>query len=91
MRRELIQGDGGKSYANGLWGISLKTKERLDKGFGENMRFGLVVTLRAIDGVNRVDDFIQRCSFRAWIVNKINVEARVDIFNVAEQEIEFEL
>ena len=83
------RGRGKKSYENGLWGISLKTKERLDESFGENMRFGLVVTLHAIDGVNRIDDFIQRCSFRAWIVNKVNVETQVDIFNAAEQEIEF--
>lgn len=83
------RGRGKKSYENGLWGISLKTKERLDESFGENMRFGLVVTLYAIDGVNRIDDFIQRCSFRAWIVNKVNVETQLDIFNAAEQEIEF--
>lgn len=83
-------GRGKKSYENGLWGISLKTKERLDKSFGENMRFGIVVTLHAIDGVNRIDDFIQRCSFRAWIVNKINVETQVEIFNTAEEDIEFE-
>ena len=73
-----------------MWGISLKTKERLDESFGENMRFGLVVTLHAIDGVNRIDEFIQRCSFRAWIVNKINIETQVNIFNEAELEIEFE-
>ena len=54
------------------------------------MRFGIVVTLHAIDGVNRIDDFIQRCSFRAWIVNKINVETQVEIFNTAEEDIEFE-
>ena len=54
------------------------------------MRFGLVVTLHAIDGVNRIDEFIQRCSFRAWIVNKINIETQVNIFNEAELEIEFE-
>lgn len=84
------KGRGKKSYENGLWGISLKTKERLDESFGENMRFGLVVTLHAIDGVNRIDEFIQRCSFRAWIVNKINIETQVNIFNEAELEIEFE-
>ncbi len=79
-----------KSYDNGLWGISLKTKERLDKSFGKNIRFGLVVTLRAIDGVNRIDDFVQRCSFRAWIVNSIDIANQIEIFNAAEQEIEFD-
>lgn len=84
------RGRGKDSYENGLWGISLKTKERLDESFGTGMRFGLIVTLHAIDGVNRIDDFVQRCSFRAWIVNRINVETQVDIFNAADQEIEFE-
>ena len=79
-----------KSYENGLWGISLKTKERLDESHGENLRFGLVVTLRAIDGINRIDDFIQRCSFRTWIVSRIDIESQIEIFNAAEQEIEFE-
>lgn len=79
-----------KSYGEGLWGISLKTKERLDQKFGTNMHFGLVITLRAMDGVNRIDDFIQRCSFRAWLVNRIDIENQIDIFNAAEQEIEFE-
>lgn len=79
-----------KSYGDGLWGISLKTKERLDEGFGADLRFGLVVTLRAMDGVNRIDDFVQRCSFRTWIVNRIDIEQQIDIFNAAEQEIEFE-
>lgn len=79
-----------KAYDTGLWGISLKTKERLDESHGEHMRFGLVVTLHAMDGVNRIDEFIQRCSFRTWIINRIDIENQIDIFNAAEQEIEFE-
>lgn len=79
-----------KNYGSGLWGVSLKTKERLEQGYGNNMRFGIVVTLHAMDGVNRIEDFIQRCSFRTWIVNRIDIQSQVEIFNAAEQEIEFE-
>lgn len=79
-----------KSYGNGLWGISLKTKERLEKNHGTNMRFGIVVTLRAIDGVNRIEDFIQRCSFRTWIVNRVDILSQIEFFNAVEQDIEFE-
>lgn len=79
-----------KSYGDGFWGISIKTKERLEKRYGEGIRFGLVITLHAIDGVNRIDEFIQRCSFRSWIVSKVDIEKQIEIFNQADQEIEFE-
>lgn len=78
-----------KCYDKGIWGVSLKTKERLDEKYGVGMKFGIVVTLKEIDGVNRIDDFIKNCSLRGWLVNKIDVENRIDIYNVAEEEIDF--
>lgn len=75
---------------NGLWGISVRTKERLNQGDGENLKFGVVITLKEVNGVNRVQEFIQQCQFRGWLVNRINVENRVDIYNVAREEIELE-
>jgi hypothetical protein len=78
-----------KHYDKGIWGVSLKTKERLDEKYGVGIKFGIVVTLKEIDGVNRIDDFIKNCSLRGWLVNKIDVENRIDIYNVAEEEIDF--
>jgi len=78
-----------KRYDKGLWGVSLKTKERLDEKYGVGIKFGIVVTLKEIDGVNRIDDFIKNCSLRGWLVNKIDVENRIDIYNIAEEEIDF--
>ncbi|WEG34167.1 S8 family peptidase [Amygdalobacter indicium] len=75
---------------NGLWGVSVKTKERLNTGDGENLKFGLVVTLKEVNGVNRIQEFIQQCLFRGWLVNRIDVENRIDIYNIAEEEVEFE-
>lgn len=79
-----------KSYNNPLWGLSLKTKERLEERFGEGLKFGIVITLKEINGVNRIDEFIKNAQFRSWLVNKIDVDSRIDIFNIAEEEIEFE-
>lgn len=79
-----------KVYANPMWGMSVKTKERLDAKDGEGIRFGVVVTLREINGVNRTDDFIQQCNFRGWLVNRINVENRLNIYQTAEEDVEFE-
>lgn len=77
-------------YDNRLWGLSVKSKERLEKRDGEDIKFGIVITLKEINGVNRIDEFINQCSLRGWLVNRIDVENRIDIYNVAEEEIEFE-
>lgn len=79
-----------KAYENGLWGFSIKTKERLDARYGENLKFGIVVTLKEINGVNRIDDFINKCSTRGWIVQRIRVEELINVYNKAEEEIIFD-
>ena len=79
-----------KRYDSGLWGLSIKTKERLWRRDGEGIKFGVVITLKEINGVNRIDEFINLCTLRGWLVNKIDIENRIDIYNIAEEEIEFE-
>ena len=79
-----------KAYENGLWGFSLKTKERLNNGDGKNLRFGIVVTLKEIKGVNRISDFISQCSMRGWLVNRIDIKTIIDIYTIAEEDIDFE-
>lgn len=79
-----------KAYETGLWGLSLKTKERLDEKFGDGLTFGIVITLKEINGVNRIEDFIKQAQIRSWLVNKIDVDVMIDIFNVAEEDIELE-
>ena len=79
-----------KAYDTPLWGLSLKTKERLEEKFGEGLKFGIIITLKEINGVNRIDEFIRKAQLRGWLVNKIDIDTRIDIFNTAEEEIEFE-
>lgn len=76
--------------SNGLWGISIKTKERLNSRDGQNLKFGLVITLKEINGKNRIDEFIQQCYFRGWLVNKINVDNMLDVYNKANEELDFD-
>lgn len=76
-----------KAYKSKLWGISVKRKQRL--GNNENpLRFGIVITLKEINGINRIDDFIYLCSFNQWIVNRINVKKKVDLFIKGNEDIE---
>lgn len=79
-----------KKKENALWGISIKTKERLNASDGNNLKFGVVITLKEVNGVNRIQEFIQQCQFRGWLINTIDIESRIDIYNTAEEEIEFE-
>ena len=74
----------------GLWGISLKTKNRLNSEDGKGLKFSIVVTLKELNGVNRIDDFIRNCLLNEWFVNKIDIETRIDIHNIAEEDIHFD-
>lgn len=77
-----------KVYGAGTWGLSIKTKERLKEKNGRSLSFGVVVTLKEMYGENRIDDFIKLCMMRGWIVNRIDIENQIDIYNKAEEEIE---
>ena len=79
-----------KKYNSGNWGLSIKTKERLQTTRDRNTPFGVVVTLKEMNGVNRIDDFIKLCMVRGLVVNRIDVNTRVDVYNKAEEEISFE-
>ena len=73
-----------------MWGLSIKTKDRQNLEDGKGMKFGVVITLKEINGVNRYDDFIKQCSFKGWLVNKVDIESKLDFYNKAEENIEFE-
>lgn len=96
-------GKAHKAYDNNTWGISLKIKNRikikekkqfLTKKEQENneqqIRFAVVVTLKEIEGKNRLDEFIKKCELRNWMVHTINVQNRIDIYNKSEENVTFE-
>ncbi|EIA6622190.1 S8 family serine peptidase [Enterococcus faecalis] len=80
-----------KSYQNNKnWGMEVKTTNRLDPKDGEGIRFGVVVTLKEITGVNRIDEFIRNCNLNGWIVNQLDIQVKQDIFQTLNEEINFE-
>lgn len=78
-----------KAYDSGLWGLKINAKERLQKRKAP-LQFGVVVTLKEMNGVNRINDFIKMCLARGWLVNTLDIESQLDIYAKAEEEIEFE-
>ena len=79
-----------KSYDERLWGISVISKERLRTRMRGNLNFAAVITLKEINGINRIQDFITACSLRSYIVNELDVRAQVEIYNTNQEEITFE-
>ena len=78
-----------KSYTNKNWAMEVKTNNRLDPKDGVGLRFGVVVTLKEMNGINRIDEFIKNCNLNGWLVNKINVANRIDIHEKVNEEIDF--
>ena len=50
------------------------------------LNFGIVVTLKAVNGINRIEDFIKACTLRGWIVNGIDVQNQLDIYATSQEE-----
>ena len=50
----------------------------------------VVVTLKEMNGVNRIDDFVKMCLARGWLVQRLDIENQLDLYAKAEEEIEFE-
>lgn len=79
-----------QSFPSESWGISLKTKERLNNGAGAGMKFGIVITLKEIGGINRIETFIRLCYSNRWTVSPIRINERIEIYNKAQEDIKFE-
>ncbi len=78
------------SYNNKNWGMEIKTNNRLNPKDGVGVRFGVIVTLKEINGVNRIDEFVKTCTLNGWLVNSIDVQTRIDINKKINEDIEFE-
>ncbi len=79
-----------KSYDERLWGFSVVSKERLSTKMQGSLSFAAVVTLKEIKGINRIQDFITACSLRGYIVNQLDINAQVEVYNANQEEITFE-
>ena len=79
-----------KNFNSNYWGICLTSKERTNTGSRPKVRFGIVITLKEMNGINRIEEFIQRCTFSQWIVNRITIENKLDVYAKADTDLTFE-
>lgn len=78
-----------KAYANGNWGIKITPKTRSISNKKEEIHFGIIITLKEIYGRNRISEFINLCSIRNWLVNHVNMENLINVYNKAEEDVTF--
>ncbi|MDQ0203624.1 S8 family peptidase [Pectinatus haikarae] len=72
------------------WGMEIKTNNRLDSKDGSGLRFGVVVTIKEINGVNRIDEFVKNCYLNGWIVNELDIQVKQDINKKLNEDIDFQ-
>ena len=58
--------------------------------FSVSLNFGAVITLKELKGVNRIEEFIKACMLRGYIVNRLDIENRIEIINSTREEIRFD-
>ena len=78
-----------KSYSNKLWGISITSKQRVKKEI-PYLRFSVVVTLREINGKNRIQTFMENCRIKGWNVEEIIINQSNEFYNEIQQDFKFE-
>lgn len=74
----------------GLWGISIKKTERNTKNKQPPIKFGMVVTLKNIEGENLILDFIQQCAWNNLLVTPLHINQKIDIYNKLSEDITLE-
>ena len=79
-----------KAYGERLWGFAVTSKERLASQMKTQLNFGAVITLKELTGANRIEEFIKACMLRGYIVNRIDIENRIEIYNSTQEEIRFD-
>lgn len=79
-----------KLYDEGMWGISILTKERINTENPYGMRFGIVITLKEMFGNNRFSEFIKLCTAKGWIVDEVDINVMNKITLLEEEEIVFD-
>ncbi len=80
------------SYENNKnWGISIKSNKRFTKVENEVTKFSVVISLKEMNGVNRIEDFIQKCSLNGWIVEQIDLEQKISLSNAINKKVEFDI
>lgn len=78
------------SNNDGLWGLTITSKERTKKERNRSLNFGIVIRLKHTKGLNKIDDFKHACLLRGYIVNEVKIDNQIKLYEKNQEEIKFE-
>lgn len=70
--------------------MDIKLKERLDTRYPDGLRYGVVVTLKALDKKNRFNEFLELCRQNYWVAIPLDVQQQIDVQQKAEETIDWD-
>lgn len=78
FKEKLSSRSRAKTAYHDAYGLQITAKYR-KKAQRPPLRCGIVVTLREINGLNRIGDFVKACQINAYMVNELNVAAAMQL------------
>lgn len=79
-----------KSYRDDdSWGFCLTASNRLPQS-GYDIPFAIVVTLKEINGKNRIYSFRKELENAGWQVNEVDIDQYLDIYESSKAEVKFD-
>lgn len=78
-----------KASMSQMWGLKILTKDRRQSGVRDRIKFGVIITLKAMDRINRHHEFIDLCNLHRWIVDPVVPRARAEAYQQAKGDVEW--
>lgn len=83
-----------QNFGRNNWGIEVTYSRRYIENGGvkkpQTIKWGMVITLRALDGKNRFDEFVRACILNEWRVYSVSVDNMVKVYNQSQVDIHFD-
>ncbi len=82
------------NFGRDNWGIEVTYSRRYDESGGikrpRTVTWGLVITLKALDGKNRIEEFTRACILNDWRVYPVSVKNMINLYNQSQVDVEFD-
>lgn len=83
-----------QNFGRNNWGIEVTYSRRYIERGGvkkpQSIKWGMVITLKALDGKNRFDEFMRACILNGWRVYSVSVDNMVKVYNQSQLDIQFD-
>lgn len=78
------------SGKNDSWALSIKKTGRFREPNCDSINYGVVITLKEINGINRIQEFLRLCHNKGWLYNFLDIDNMNNIYANSEEKIELE-